>query len=153
MSTTLVHVKRIIISTVLGLIAIIQPSWAQTYVRNTYNGAECVSVFSSDAYKLTRNLGIAANAPVTVVCPVVKAIYNSTGPVTVAVAASGGTQCRLESIDVFNLSFISSAWVTFPGTAISGIDISIPRSYRGGMQVRCNLQVSDTILNYLAREQ
>jgi hypothetical protein len=131
------------------------PNSARADVLNTYNGAECVSVSPNAANNLFRNAGISASSITEVVCPIVKAIFDSTGPVTVAVAASGGTQCRLESYDVFNVVnrvIEPPQFRVFPGIGVSGLNFPIPRSLRGAMQMRCILPAGGTILNYLARE-
>jgi hypothetical protein len=127
---------------------------AQADIRNTYNGAECVSVQAAQAQNLSRSSGVrnSSTAVTEVVCPVVKAIFNSTARVSVAVAASGGTNCRLESYDVFTLGRIVSLFRTFPGAGVTGIEFTVPSSLRGAMQMRCFLQAGDEIRNYLARE-
>jgi hypothetical protein len=72
--------------------------------------------------------------------------------VNVSVSASNGTRCNLESTDVFQTNTIRSAVVSNPGSGISGIHLSIPSSFRGGMRVRCTLFAGGQILNYLADE-
>ncbi|WP_206079119.1 hypothetical protein, partial [Allomesorhizobium camelthorni] len=60
------------------------------------------------------------------VCPIVKAIFNSTGRLTVAVAATGGTKCRLASHEVFTFDSEATEEKPFPGTGISGLEFELP---------------------------
>ena len=95
------YAKPIVLAGALGLIVVSQLGAASAAVRNTYSGAECVSRFASQAQNLDRVHGVTAIAQTTVICPIVKAIFNSTGPILLSVAASGGTMCFFESYDVF----------------------------------------------------
>jgi hypothetical protein len=147
------HAKRIVISAAVGLIATSQIGSAQAQVRNTYHGVECDAVLPGGAGNLVKTSALTANAPTRVVCPVPKTIFNSTAAVTVAVSASGGTACRLESYDVFTTGAPKlSTYRAFPGSGISGLEFSIASSFRGGMYLMCDLQTNGQLLNYLVRE-
>jgi dienelactone hydrolase len=123
-------------------------------VRNTYSGAECVSSIAEKAKNLHYGGGVfvPTGDATQVICPIVKAIFDSRGRLTVAVAATGGTKCRLVSHGVFTFDSESSEEKTFPGAGISGLEFEIPSSLRGATELSCTLQTGDRILNYLARE-
>jgi hypothetical protein len=147
------YVKAIVVPVALGLAAVGQTSTADADVRNTYSGAKCVSSTAEKAKNLQYAGGVLVTGEATeVVCPIVKAIFNSTKKVTVAVAASGGTRCILASHEVFTFDSKLSEPKTFPGTDISGLEFEIPESFRGATELVCTLQPNDRILNYLVRE-
>jgi hypothetical protein len=137
----------------LALIAVGQSGSAEAVVRNTYNGAECASVSPDKARFLIRTRGVRATANVEVVCPIVKAIFNSEKAVTVGIAASGGTMCRLESYAVLAEQNRITLFKPFPGVGFSTQQVKLDKSHRGAMQLRCVLQANDEILNYIAAEE
>jgi hypothetical protein len=145
--------KITFISGALALILGSQITPAKAQVRNTYNGAECASILPAQANRLNRAHGIRAISAVEVVCPIVKAIFNSTAGVVVAVTASSGTSCRLQSFDVFTNGSVASAVRTFPPGGVSGLDFTIGSSLRGAMQLRCTLPAGAVLRNYLVLEQ
>jgi len=153
MSVIRPHAKGIVFSAILGFAILSQAGLAQAEERNTYDGAGCIGVTDGNNVNLFRTgFSLVASATATVVCPITKTIFNSTAAVEVAVAASGGTVCRLGSTDVFSTGTFTSPFVTWPGTGVTGQTLQIPTSFRGGMRVRCTLQASDSILNILVHE-
>jgi hypothetical protein len=83
----------------------------------------------------------------------VKAIFNSEKAVTVGIAASGGTMCRLESYGVLAEKNRITPFKPFPGVGFSTLEVELTKSHRGAMQLRCVLQANDDILNYIAAEE
>jgi hypothetical protein len=153
--STVAYVKAIAISVAMGLAAFGQTGTANADVRNTYSGAECVAMYAAEAKNLFYGGGVdnAHGDQMEVRCPIVKTIFNSTKRITVAIAATGGTRCRLVSHDVFTFANSKiSDYVTFPGNAVSGREVTIPESLRGATELSCLLQHGDRILNYLVQE-
>ncbi|NGO56174.1 hypothetical protein [Allomesorhizobium camelthorni] len=150
----IIHMRSIFVSVALAFPAVSQSNVAKADVRNTYSGAECVSQIPEKAENLSYSGGVfvLTGEATQVVCPIVKAIFNSTKRITVAVAATGGTKCRLVSHEVFTFDSEPSEEKTFPGTGISGLEFEIQESFRGATELRCTLQTGDRILNYLVRE-
>jgi hypothetical protein len=147
------HARPIILSGALALVAGMQPGAAEAVVVNTYSGAECVAIIPSGAANLNRSNGaVFASAFTTVVCPIVKNIFNSTARVASGVVASGGTICELRSYDVFTGIFKHSDSKTFPGTGISALQYAIDSSSRGAQVLRCELFAGDAIMNYSFEE-
>ncbi|MGD9509136.1 MAG: hypothetical protein AB7I59_04995 [Geminicoccaceae bacterium] len=150
--TIATHSKRLVVSAGLTLVAATQAGSARAEVRHTYHGAECEAVLPAGAGSLNRFRGVRALAQVEVVCPIVKAIFNSEEAVIVGVAASGGTFCRVESYDVLAQRVRFTPPQVFPGVGLSTLQFRLTSSLRGAMHLRCTLQQNDEILNYIAAE-
>lgn len=136
-----------------GLLVLSLPGSASANVVNTYNGGECDALVGGQAGNLTRGDGVRASSTTVVVCPIVKNIFNSTASVTVGPVASGGTQCQLESYDVFTDAVKKSGFKTFPGTGNSALELTIGSSFRGAMQLVCVLGKNDIIRSYGVTER
>lgn len=140
----------------LGLLALGQAGSAEAAVINTYPGAQCQAASPTGNGNLSRTKGRirnSSNVNALAICPIVKNIFNSTNSVIVGPVATGGTLCKLESFDVFTEQVAqdppnSGDFKTFPGQGISAVEFRIPKSFRGGIQLRCFLSPGDEIWSY-----
>lgn len=126
---------------------------ASANVVNTYNGAECQALSGGQAGNLIHDNGVQAKSTTVVVCPIVKNIFNSTGPLSVGPVASAGTTCQLESYDVFGGEPKRSEIVKFTGPGNTAKEIKISSSLRGAQQMVCTLSKNGIIRSYGVIEQ
>jgi len=136
-----------------GILVLSLPGSASANVVNTYNGAECEALAGAQVTNLTRGDGVRANSTTVVVCPIVKNIFNSTASMTVGPVASAGTQCQLESYDVFTDAVRKSGFKTFPGPGTTALEITISSSFRGAQQMVCVLSKNGVIRSYGVTER